>query len=147
MEAPAAPDLLDTPLLLHLVRRDALATWALDHYGFLREASQPLVSIVSVGEIYAIALRLGWGHQRRQRLEDLLARARVVPLDFSGVIEAYARIDAHCRRMGTPIGENDTWIAATAHATGARLLTTDKDFDYLDPTFLTRDWIDPEQHR
>jgi predicted nucleic acid-binding protein len=39
------------------------------------------------------------------------------------------------------------WIAATAHATGARLLTTDHDFDHLDPTFLARDWIDPERHR
>lgn len=26
---------------------------------------------------------------------------------------------------------------------GARLLTTDKDFDQLDPVFLTHDWIDP----
>lgn len=147
MEGPPALDLLDTALLLHLVRRDSLAEWAVEHYGFLREASQPLVSIVSVGEIYAIALRLGWAHARRERLEVILAHARVVPLDFSGVIEAYARIDAHCRRMGTPIGENDTWIAATAYATAARLLTTDRDFDRLPPSFLTHDWIDPTQFR
>ena len=51
MAEPSVPDLLDTPLLLYLVRRDTLAEWALGHYGFLREASQPLVSIVSVGEI------------------------------------------------------------------------------------------------
>jgi predicted nucleic acid-binding protein len=147
MAGQLAPDLLDTPILMHLVRKDALAEWALDYYGFLREARQPLVGIVSVGEIYAIALRLGWGHQRCQRLENLLARAITVPLEFPGVIDAYARIDAHCRRLGTPIGENDTWIAAAAHATGARILTTDTDFDRLDPTFLTRDWIDPELHR
>jgi tRNA(fMet)-specific endonuclease VapC len=147
MDDPLTSELLDTPILLHLVRRDALAEWALDYYGFLRNARQPLVSIVSIGEIRAIALRLAWGHQRRLRLDDILARAIAVPLDFPGVIEAYARIDAHCRRMGTPVSENDTWIAATAHATGARVLTTDRDFDHLDPTFLTRDWIDPERHR
>src|SRR3954454_11965517 len=45
------------------------------------------------------------------------------------MIEACARIDAHCRRIGTPIGENATGIAATAGATGARLITTDRDFD------------------
>jgi tRNA(fMet)-specific endonuclease VapC len=49
--------------------------------------------------------------------------------------------------MGTPVGENDTWIAATAHVTGARVLTTDTDFDSLDPTFLARDWIDPKLPR
>ena len=147
MDALPAFNLLDTPLLLHLVRKDALAEWALDYYGFLREAQQPLVSVISVGEIQAISLRLNWGRQRRARLEDLLARARTVPLDFPGILDAYARIDAHCRRLGAPIGENDTWIAATAHATGARLLTTDRDFDRLDPTFLVRDWIDPERHR
>ena len=44
---------------------------------------------------------------------------------------------------GVPMGKNDVWIAATAHVTGARLLTTDRDFDHLDPTFLGRDWVDP----
>ena len=63
------------------------------------------------------------------------------------IAAASSLIDAHCRRMGTPIGENDTWIAATVYATRARLLTTDHDFDHLDPTFLTRNWIDPEQYR
>jgi hypothetical protein len=36
---------------------------------------------------------------------------------------------------------------STAHATRSRLLTRDRDFDHLAPTFLTRDWIDPQQHR
>ena len=51
-------------------------------------------------------------------------------------------IDAHLQRTGRPLGKNDVWIAATAAVTGARLLTTDKDFDRLDPLFLSRDWID-----
>jgi len=41
------------------------------------------------------------------------------------------------------MGKNDLWIAATAHVTGATLLTTDKDFDHLDPQFLVRVWINP----
>jgi tRNA(fMet)-specific endonuclease VapC len=113
----------------------------------LSRADQALVSIVSIGEVRAIALRLGWGQARRKRLDEILDRVLIVPLDFSGVVEAYARIDAHCRSIGRPIGENDTWIAATAHATEARLLTTDRDFDHLAPTFLSRDWIDPEAFR
>jgi len=41
------------------------------------------------------------------------------------------------------IGQNDLWIAAAAKATGATLLTTDRDFDHLDPTQLQRIHIDP----
>ena len=53
-------------------------------------------------------------------------------------------IDAHRQRAGHPLAKSDAWIAATASVTGARLLTTDKDFDDLDPLFLSRDWIDPD---
>ena len=57
--------------------------------------------------------------------------------------------------VALPPGESVLFCAAflwalsrmTADVTGARLLTTDHDFDYLDPAFLTCDWIDPEQHR
>lgn len=42
------------------------------------------------------------------------------------------------------MGKNDLWIAATAAAMGATLLTTDRDFDRLAPRFLSRIWIDPD---
>ncbi len=45
--------------------------------------------------------------------------------------------------MGRTMGENDLRIAAAANVTGAMILTTDLDFDHLDPTFLPVDWIDP----
>jgi tRNA(fMet)-specific endonuclease VapC len=64
--------------------------------------------------------------------------------DDPETIRAYAVIDAYARRAGHPLGDNDAWIAATAAVTGARLLTTDKDFDRLDPMFLRREWINPD---
>ena len=67
----------------------------------------------------------------------------VIPLPFSQVISVYAEIDDYSRRNGVTMGKNDLWIAATASVTGARLLTTDKDFDHLHGVFLSRDWIDP----
>lgn len=139
--------LLDTSVIVHYVRNSALAEWVRAAYQADNADTSLLVSIVSAGEIHSLALQLGWGSVRRQRLEAVLDTATIVPLDYPRLVSAYARIDAHCRRMGAPIGENDTWIAATAHVTGARLLTTDRDFDHLTPTFLTRDWIDPQQHR
>jgi tRNA(fMet)-specific endonuclease VapC len=137
----------DTPIFVHYVRDDALADWVRRTYAFDDPATTLIISAVIEGEVRSLALQFGWGSQKVARLDAMLGRAVVVPLDYPAVVEAYARIDAHCRRMGTPIGENDTWIAATAHATGARLLTTDRDFDVLTPTFLARDWIDPKAQR
>jgi hypothetical protein len=34
------------------------------------------------------------------------------------------------------MGKNDLWIAATAHALNAILLTTDNDFDHLNNIFF-----------
>jgi len=76
-------------------------------------------------------------------MEGLLNYFTVIPLPFSNVIETYAEIDDYSRRNGVTIGKNDLWIAATASVTGARLLTTDRDFDHLDGVYLSRDWVDP----
>jgi tRNA(fMet)-specific endonuclease VapC len=37
---------------------------------------------------------------------------------------------------------NDLWIAATAVATGATLVTTDKDFDHLEGLWPDRVYVD-----
>ena len=52
-------------------------------------------------------------------------------------------VHSHFQIQGRSLGKNDLWIAATAHATNACLLTTDRDFDDMDPLFITREWIDP----
>jgi predicted nucleic acid-binding protein len=54
-------------------------------------------------------------------------------------------MDFYLQKSGKSIEQNDMWIAATATASGAHLLTTDKDFDPLYPAYLDRTWIDPQQ--
>ncbi len=88
-------------------------------------------------------MQFGWGIQKQQMIEALMAYFVIVPLPFANVIETYAKIDDYSRRNGVKMGKNDLWIAATAAVTGERLLTTDKDFDHLDGVYLTRDWVDP----
>ena len=54
-------------------------------------------------------------------------------------------VDVEGRKIpfDVPFGKNDLWVAATANVTGARLHSTDRDFDPKDPLFIARDWIDP----
>ena len=41
--------------------------------------------------------------------------------------------------------QNDIWIAATAHASGAELLSADKDFAHLDDIWFNFTWIDQKR--
>lgn len=61
------------------------------------------------------------------------------------MLDVYAEIDAYSqgkhldKKHGLSsrnMGKNDLWIAATALVTNSTLITTDKDFDHLDPEFI-----------
>jgi tRNA(fMet)-specific endonuclease VapC len=68
----------------------------------------------------------------------------VVDIRSQSVLEKYAEIDAYMVAHGHVVGDNDVWIAATAAAAGADLLTSDKDFDPMHDVFLSRIYFDPE---
>lgn len=134
---------LDTNLLVRYIRQDRLSQWVEAQYGLLRSVMPLLISVVSEGEMRGLALQFGWGNEKQQTMQALLDYLTIIPLPFAHIVDAYAQIDDYSRRRGVAMGKNDLWIAATAHVTEARLLTTDWDFDHLHPAFLTRDWIDP----
>lgn len=135
--------LLDTNILVHYVRGSTLQQYIeLTHQLYLT-SDVPLISYVTEAEIRSLSLQFGWGTTKRSQLGYLLATFRRVPIEEPRILEAYAEIDFYSVSQGIELGKNDLWIAATAHVTGAILLTTDKDFDHLDGKFLQRIWIDP----
>jgi tRNA(fMet)-specific endonuclease VapC len=143
--SPSERFLLDTTILVHWARGDELAKTVDTRYQLSVTPAVPLISIVTAGELHSLAAQWSWGTRRIHELERLIDDLVVIPLDYPGIVQAYAEIDAFCLKRGLPRGENDMWIAATANVTGARLLTTDKDFSGLDPTYIRCDWIDPQK--
>jgi tRNA(fMet)-specific endonuclease VapC len=92
----------------------------------------------------ALAEKNGWGDRKRTRLEDVLNRIPTLGVNKPTILAAYAQIDAwtHGALVNSPrdapppkpavsMSQNDLWIAATAHASGATLLSTDTDFRHL----------------
>jgi predicted nucleic acid-binding protein len=60
------------------------------------------------------------------------------------VVRTYGRMGAYLDARGTPIPQNDLWIAVTASAMHAVMLTTDRHFDALaEGGWVTREFIDP----
>ena len=86
-------------------------------------------------------------------LDEILRKLPVVDLNNDLIISEYAQIDSYSfgKNAARPLpsghsarrmGKNDLWIAATASAVRAQLLTTDHNFDHLDGVFVQVDFID-----
>lgn len=87
------------------------------------------VSVITIAELRLGVLRAGDGETRDQRLATY-ARALVLdalPVDVR-VAEAFARLVSGLRDLDEKAGIQDTWIAATAAAHGAAVVTRDRGF-------------------
>jgi tRNA(fMet)-specific endonuclease VapC len=139
--------LFDTNILVHLIREDLLGDHIRNTYTPFLTNPKPFICVVSDGEIRSLALQWAWGKQKLDQMHFLLGFFRRVPIEQANVLQAYATIDAYSESIGQPMGKNDVWIAAATYITGARLITTDTDFDHLQPSFFPRDWIEPEKFK
>jgi tRNA(fMet)-specific endonuclease VapC len=136
--------LLDTNILIQLVRENSIGRSIEARFLLRSRSERPLISIITIGEALAFAKKLSWGRSKARALDSLLQELVTVVISDE-ILKAYAEVDFLLRRRGNPIEQNDLWIAATAIASKAHLLTTDKDFDPLYPAYLDRTWIDPRQ--
>ncbi len=133
--------LLDTNILLIYIRDEATRDFIEKTYDPFGENNNPIISIVTVGEIRSLAKRNHWGKKKMALLNEILGEIIIADINSEDVIEKYAEIDAFSqgRLNERPLsisarnmGKNDLWIAATAEVTKSTLMTTDNDFDHLD---------------
>ena len=134
---------LDTNIVLALLRNNQLGKAIDQAYDLSSPASRNLVCVVSVGELLSLAECLGWAAPKRARLEASLQELIWIDINDRLILDAYASIDSFGQSMGRKMGKNDLWIAASAAVTGAILMTTDQDFEHLHPQRIQRILIDP----
>jgi len=145
--------LLDTGIILGYARSAGYAEYVDKKFDIF--ANTPLVSVVSKGEIYALAIQRNWGLNKLKLLDELLRKLPVVDINDDQIIRRYAEVDAYSlgRNSAKPLltgqtarqmGKNDLWIAATASVLRAALLTTDHDFDHLNTILVEVIYIDPK---
>jgi tRNA(fMet)-specific endonuclease VapC len=140
---PAGLVVLDTNVLVHLVRGKAAGRKLDADYDLSTAALRPIISVTTVGECLSLAKQFNWGTAKTDFLLGLFKQLVVADINDSKVLDAYASIDFATRTGGNKMAKNDLWIAAVAVSAGAWVLTTDKDFLPLDPDFLTVEWVDP----
>ncbi len=144
---------LDTGIVLGYARGAGYAEYVEKKFSPFSPPNIPLISVVSKGEIFSLAMQNGWGKNKLQALDELLRKLPLVDISDERIIREYADIDAYslgrnaarplpAGQMAQPMGKNDLWIAATASVLKAKLLTTDNDFDQLDGVFFEVVFID-----
>jgi tRNA(fMet)-specific endonuclease VapC len=138
--------LFDTNVLVIYVRELGAFYNVAQKFNPFDVSNQVGVSVVTVGEIKAFALKNNWGQRKKQKLNDLLSKFIIIDLNFADIINRYAEIDTFSQGRlegrvsnftARNMGKNDVWIAATASVLDATFLTTDSDFDHLDGEFLS----------
>ena len=141
--------LLDTGLLLGFIREAPWAIQARESLSLGNPETMVFTSVICQGEILALAEKNGWGVGKRTRLEQQLNQIPGLDIRRKEVLHAYARIDAWTHgksvrapnnapppKPAFPMKQNDLWIAASTHASGAILVSTDGDFSHLDSIWL-----------
>ena len=140
--------LFDTNLLLLKLRQHP--QWQTVHDTYRLDSATNILSIISVAELYSLALRNHWGAARLTQIENLRKEFAEIDIYYEEVIQKYAEIDAFSQGKlahkplnvsSRNMGKNDLWIAAIASVFDLTLLTTDADFNHLNKTFLNVEFI------
>lgn len=110
--------LLDTDVVSYLLNRHHLAL----AYERLLIGRTPMISFMTVAEMYRGALKRNWGQKRMAELDSHIRQFAVVPYSFQ-ICVAFARIVNSAERGGRPITTADAFIAACAVSLQIPLLT------------------------
>ena len=145
---------LDTGILLGYIRGAGYASYVENRFVVSEPPNIALISVITVGEIYSLALQFNWGEDKRKKLNEIIWKIPTIDINSRQILERYAEIDAysqgkHPSKKLPPditarnMGKNDIWIAATGSVLKPLLLTIDHDFDHLNGVFLEVRCIDP----
>lgn len=116
--------LLDTNIVIAILNRKLQVTPQ-------QEASPVLLSSIVLGELYLGAHRSARTEENLRRLEVFAAGYPILGCDQE-TAERYGQIKSRLLSKGSPLPENDIWIAATAVQHGLTLVTRDKHFDAIE---------------
>ncbi len=148
--------LLDTNILIIYSRSSSIAKQIELEHNIFDGENNLAISVVTVGEINSLIEQNNFGLRRQNDIKKLIDKVFKIDINVRKVMEAYGKIDAYSqgrlkekplKNSARNMGKNDLWIAATAHAFDMVLITTDKDFEHLDESFVKLKYIDISKYK
>ena len=118
------PLILDTSVIIAGFKRDPEVLASFGSAGTL------YVPVTVYGEPYTGALKSATPEKKLEQLAEFMKAAVLLDVDWS-TAQHYGRLRKQLEENGTPIPENDIWIAAITVQYGHKLLSADAHFDRI----------------
>src|SRR5947209_7484919 len=99
--------LLDTNIIVALMRMNLLGTYIEATYGLRASLSRSLISVVTAGEMLSLGRKFGWGKTKLDALEAMLHQLVWIDISDSQILDAYAELDHESFKAGKKMGKND----------------------------------------
>ena len=122
---------LDTSIVVAALRGDPAVRQRL-------ATVQGVITATVVGELFVGAHLAAQSGRQLQEVLQLLTTSIVLPCD-QDTGKYYAQVTVALRRQGTPIPDNDVWIAAVALQYALPLVTRDAHFERV-PGLVVERW-------
>lgn len=88
------------------------------------------IPIIVVGELYYGAMRSSKVKNNIRNIDSFMSLCHIYPVNKDVAIN-YGNIKSELAKQGTPIPENDIWIAAISKTANLPLVTRDKHFEKI----------------
>lgn len=98
--------LVDTNLVVLYSKDIRLAKQIEAEYSIFSTPKNPLISVVSLGELDALGKKFNYGEMRLKRIDDLIKKFYRVKINTKKIIEKYGDIDAYSqgKLRNNPLG-------------------------------------------
>lgn len=103
----------------------------------LSACSDICLPVPVLAELHFGALNSSKAHENQKTVRELASRLRILNA-ASGTAEVHAGLRLQMKRAGTPIPQNDLWIAAICVESGLALGTKDAHFDVVPGLSVTK---------
>jgi tRNA(fMet)-specific endonuclease VapC len=101
------------------------------------QANEVFIPSPVLGELYLGAYNSDRIAENLDRIDDLVRWYAILHID-EAVAKVYGQILSKLRQKGTPIPDNDIWIAALAQQHSAAVATRDAHFDSIEGLEIAR---------
>lgn len=129
--------ILDTNIISHLIR---LPAGMVSEKIRTRDIETIVTSMIVAGEL-EFGARRKESEKLTAAIKAVLAIIKPLPLAHPDLAQCYGDIRVFLEKNGTPIGQNDLWLAAHTLALGATLVTdNEREFSRI-PGLLLENWL------